>query len=107
MIIIICTGEPRLSLGAGIRDLERRTAEVPTILRNNLQNVIDELRPIVERARSSSTDAGNTELPWFAGRAIAAGSRDQIRTESNVPVSSSEYLLIRVNELKFAPSFIV
>lgn len=50
----IISGEPRLSIGAGIRDLERRTAEVPNILRSNINNIIDELRPIVERARTNT-----------------------------------------------------
>lgn len=71
--ITVVLGEPRLSIGAGIRDLERRTAEVPTILRNNINNVIEELRPIVERARTNTdtimsvNNTGNVTLASWLG----------------------------------------
>ncbi len=84
--VILVTGEPRLSIGAGIRDLERRTAEVPTILRNNINNVIEELRPIMERARTNTDSImsmnNNTNVSlasWLTTPhqpAIAASSRE-------------------------------
>lgn len=72
-LLLFFLGEPRLSIGAGIRDLERRTAEVPTILRNNINNVIEELRPIVERARTNTdtimsvNNNGNVTLASWLG----------------------------------------
>lgn len=85
---VIILGEPRLSIGAGIRDLERRTAEVPAILRNNIHNVIEELRPIVERARTNTdsimsvhNNGGNVSLAsWLSNShpqaALTAPSRE-------------------------------
>ncbi|KAK7595576.1 hypothetical protein V9T40_013401 [Parthenolecanium corni] len=91
--------EPRLSIGAGIRDLERRTAEVPNILRSNINNIIDELRPIVERARTNTdnimsvnNDGNVTLASWLNSQhAITAPPRDP-----NNPTSSSDDVVIDV-----------
>lgn len=100
---VIVLGEPRLSIGAGIRDLERRTAEVPTILRNNINNVIEELRPIMERARTNTDNImsvnnnGNVTLAsWLSNShqpAIAAP-----RDSNEATVATGSYLMIYLRE---------
>lgn len=91
------TGEPRLSIGAGIRDLERRTAEVPAILRNNIHNVIEELRPIVERARTNTDNImyvnnnGNVSLAsWLSNPHPQAALTAPPRETTNPTTSSGK-----------------
>lgn len=95
-------GEPRLSIGAGIRDLERRTADVPIILRTNINNVIEELRPIVERARSntgnimSGSNSGHVSLAsWLSAShqpAVVALPRDN----NNASTSAGMFVIYKI-----------
>lgn len=50
-------------LGIGRVHLERRTAEGQRILRDNLHTVIEELRPLMEHARTA--ESHGLSLPWL------------------------------------------
>jgi len=80
-----CLG--RLSgLGIGRVQLERRTAEGQRILRDNLHTVFEELRPLMEHARSA--ESHGLSLSWL--RTAQRQTPSQQQPSLSLPLSSQQ-----------------
>jgi hypothetical protein len=85
-------------LGIGRVQLERRTAEGQRILRDNLHTVFEELRPLMEHARSA--ESHGLSLSWLRtarqtpnqqqpSMSLPTSSRQQQQQQQSVPITHS------------------
>ena len=97
-----CLG--RLSgLGIGRVQLERRTAEGQRILRDNLHTVFEELRPLMEQARSA--ESHGLSLSWL--RTPQQQTPNQQQASPLPPPSSQQRQNIPVTHPSSGESFVI
>jgi len=97
-----CLG--RLSgLGIGRVQLERRTAEGQRILRDNLHTVFEELRPLMEHARSA--ESHGLSLSWL--RTAQQQTPNQQQPSFSLPLSSQQQQSSPITHSSSDDSFVI